>query len=134
MDLATAYMDKASQPSSMSAPSRWLCALLAAWIFILSLAGVSPAMHAWLHADADCAHTCDPHTDQETPASKDTDTSGHYCGVVALQGAIAPTVALVLPERTDFEQIHFSSRSERLTSQKPQRCLRARAPPIEIIV
>lgn len=120
-------------PAKASALTRVSSALLAAWIFILSLAGVSPALHDWLHADTDsgCAHEC-----STTPEDShgESHTEGHYCGVIALQGTDAPTTALALPERSDHQRIHFESGSEELRTHAPENRLQARAPPIEIVV
>jgi hypothetical protein len=105
-------------------------ALLAAWIFILSLAGVSPALHSWLHADDACAHACGSHA-EEAP-SEHSDADGHYCAVVALQGAVAPSIAMALPERSAIERSCFLLLNERTRSHTRELAFGARAPPIEI--
>lgn len=116
--------------SQASAPTQVACGLLATWIFILSLAGVSPALHSWLHADTFCEHVCDTHPEDTAPAENDPD--GHYCGVIALQGGLAPIITVELPERADYERIHFQSQNQRLRSHVSELRLQARAPPIEI--
>lgn len=116
-----------------SAPVRVSCALLALWIFILSLAGVSPALHSWLHANTTgCSQGCVAHTEDTPPAQNDAD--GHYCGVIALQSALATGIVLALPERSEYERIHFQSLSLQLPSQTSELRHQARAPPIEILV
>lgn len=97
---------------------------------MLSLAGVSPALHSWLHADTNCAHTCGTDTEENPPPQ--SDATGHYCGVIALQGTVVPAIILELPERSVFERIHFESLSRRLLSHASDLRLQARAPPIEV--
>lgn len=120
-----------TMPQDRSTHTRVACALLAAWIFILSLAGVSPALHGWLHADIapGCAHGCGTVPD-DAPAKSHED--GHYCGVIALQGTDAPVIDLTLPERNRYERFHFEPVHERLHAHASQHRLQARAPPIEI--
>lgn len=117
-----------------STPVRVACALLAAWIFILSLAGVNPAMHSWLHAEPGCAHEGMPHNEDapQEPTDDRPHADGHYCGVIALQGGVAPTIVVELPTRTAHQRIHFESHSPRLLSHTNELRLQARAPPIEI--
>lgn len=113
----------------MTKPTQVTSALLALWIFVLSLAGVSPALHSWLHADSSCAHTCETHTD-EAPE----DAEGHYCGVIALQGTLHTLALIDLPERTSFERIDFKPFYQLATQQRVDQPFQARAPPIEILV
>jgi hypothetical protein len=117
------------QKTKLTRPLRVTSALLAVWILVLSLAGVSPALHGWLHADSGCAHECGGSHDEE-PANAD----GHYCGVVALQGALATVVPAALPELSNFERLEYELRCERFAAEPIDRHLQARAPPFEILV
>lgn len=123
-------MSAPSASIKAKATSRVASTLLAAWIFALSLAGVSPALHDRLHADSVCAHACSPSA--EDAPLEDSDADGHYCGVIALQSALAIIVKLDLPERSAYQQIHFPWLNEQLFKQISELRLHARAPPVEI--
>ncbi len=126
-------MQKRRPKTQLSPLLRVAAALLAVWIFVLSLAGVSPALHKWLHAQADCASQCadkqSSHSDTETPAP---DSEGHYCAIAILQSAQFASGSVSLPEAPH----RFGSYvSEIETSFRPHRYhspLQARAPPFEI--
>jgi len=106
-------------------------AALAIWIFVLSLAGVSPALHSWLHADASRESHC--HSEHEDSSSSSS-SDGHYCGVIALQSAMTAVETAVLPERTEYQRIDFQAASIRWLSPYIDQRPRARAPPVEIVV
>lgn len=128
-------MQQRQRKTQLSPLLRVVAALLAVWIFVLSLAAVSPTLHAWLHAQPDCAAHCadkkSPHGNAEdpTPASGG---EGHYCAIAILQSAQIASGILSLPEAPH----HFGSYvSEIETSFQPHRYhspLQARAPPFEI--
>lgn len=109
-------------------PLRVASALLASWIFVLSLAGVSPALHDWMHADSGCASACD------SPPEERDENGGHYCGVIALQSALNTVDSVALPERIAHQRIDLEATFERYATLHIDRCLQARAPPVEIIV
>jgi hypothetical protein len=123
-----------------SLPVRVGCALLALWIFLLSLAGVSPSLHAWLHADTGsgcaghCHHPSGASSDADGAGTAPADQGGHFCGVIALQGAITANIHIALPERCGYQQTHLNTCGEQLIAEKTARCQQTRAPPIKIYV
>ncbi|MDQ8194446.1 hypothetical protein QEH59_08410 [Coraliomargarita sp. SDUM461004] len=123
-------MKSAPEPAPHSAPLRVLIAMLTVWIFVLSLAGVSPALHSWLHAKNDCKSHDAAHSEQQD----NSDNSAHYCAVIAIQGAMATVDSAVLPERATYARIDFEAVRERSTPPQTQLLSSARAPPFEIIV
>jgi hypothetical protein len=128
-------MDLRSQHSVPAMPLRVASILLASWIFVLSLAGVSPALHSWLHADSGCAHACEAHGDNapSSPSSPSSpaDTEGHFCGVIALQGTIATVAAIDLPTRTSFQHSDLESPAQQVAEQQIEQPFQARAPPLK---
>lgn len=110
-------------------PRQVASALLAGWLLILSFAGVSPALHDWLHQASECAHECNTHPEEEPAESTD-----HYCGVIALQGAVAEFGVIALPERASFVKVTVGFWSKRIYAKTIAQTFQARAPPVEIIV
>ncbi len=102
--------------------------LLAAWIFVLTLAGVSPALHDWLHADNSCASHCE-HPEEENSE----ENPEHFCGVLTLQSGAVATPALEIPERLSFQRVPLAVGDEVIASIKAAHTYQARAPPVEII-
>jgi hypothetical protein len=108
---------------------------LAVWIFVLSLAGVSPELHASLHAHSDCAGQCPtsdaPNTGTENhpPAPHDEE---HFCGVVALQSAESSTGITYLPEHALIFRSYLAGIQANFKLHSYQTPLQARAPPFEI--
>jgi len=116
---------KSSQPKLTE---RLFASLLAAWIFVLTLAGVSPEIHEWLHADEGCASHC------EHPEENETDeNSGHYCGVLILQSGATITPTLDLPERLSLFIAIVPLGDEAFASSKVELAEHARAPPVKVI-
>jgi hypothetical protein len=114
------------QQSRISTPTRVLSGFLAAWVFVLSLAGVSPQLHDWLHQDSGCAHSCESHSDENT-----NEAAPHYCGVVALQGALLDALHLSAPERASHQRAEWYCLSEDSLGSLTDRTHQARAPPLK---
>lgn len=112
---------------------RVAAALLAAWIFVLSLAGVSPALHKSLHAQPDCASQCagqkGSHSDTETPPP---DGEGHYCAIAILQSAQFASGTLSLPEAPHRFGSYVADIETSFEPHRYETPLQARAPPFEI--
>ena len=72
--------------------------LLAAWVFLATLASVSPAIHDWLHGGEE--HTCSAHhghCDGHSHHGEELEfAESHVCGVTLLASAIHT------PETTSF--------------------------------
>jgi len=117
-----------TQRHPIATRTRVLGGLMAFGILLLSLAGVSPALHDWMHADSGCASACDSHSEERD------ENEGHYCGVIALQSALNTVATVALPERIAHQRIDLEATFERYTTLHIDRRLRARAPPVEIIV
>ena len=114
--------------SQLQLAGRLVAATLAAWIFVLTLAGVSPALHEWLHADEGCASHCE-HSDEENSEEE----VEHFCGVLMLQNGAIATPALDLPERISYEALPLAIGDEIIASKKVAQAHQARAPPVEVI-
>lgn len=108
---------------------------LAAWIFVLSLAGVSPALHQSLHAQPDCASQC---SSQQSPHSDDGDRTptpdgeGHYCAIAILQSAQFASGSVSLPESPHRFGSYVTDIETSFEPHRYQTPLQARAPPFEI--
>jgi hypothetical protein len=90
---------------------------------------VSPALHAWLHADTSCAHECEPHGNNGDKSPENTE--GHYCGVIALQGTLNTVAIIDLPVRAAFQHLDFVALVQEVAEQEQQQPFRARAPPLK---
>jgi hypothetical protein len=117
-----------NKQSQLQLAGRLVAALLAAWVFVLTLAGVSPALHKWLHADNNCASHCE-HPEGE----KSEGNPEHFCGVLTLQSGAVATPALEVPECLSFRRAPLAVGDEVIASKKAGYTHQARAPPVEII-
>ena len=124
-------MSTLSSASLPRLPLRVGAGFLAGWVLLLSLAGVSPSLHAWLHAEPGCAHACAEHAGDGPPEAGE---DGHYCGVIALQHAACALDTVVPPGRAAYQRLHFEAPVERPHASTSELRLQARAPPIEIPV
>ncbi|MFT4901853.1 MAG: hypothetical protein ACI81V_001131 [Lentimonas sp.] len=110
---------------------------LTAWIFLLTLAAVSPGLHAWLHGasaeEAICSGSGHVHTEGQNSSDAGVHAA-HFCGVMALQsGLIYLPFITVTPERVVLASIPI--RPGRTFSFQVFSCNDpARAPPIESFV
>lgn len=116
--------------SQLQLAGRLVAATLAAWIFVLTLAGVSPALHDWLHADGGCASHCE-HSDSDEENSEEE--AEHFCGVLMLQNGEIATPALDFPERISHEAVPLAIGDEVIVSAQVEQTQQARAPPVEVI-
>jgi len=119
-------MNASSNQRSLPMPLRVAGALLVAWILVLSFAGVSPQLHSWLHQESGCAHTCESHPD-EAP----DETAPHYCGVVALQGALNDLPIVCVPERLVVLRAGHEWTHDDSALSSARQTHRARAPPLK---
>lgn len=110
----------------MPAPIKLASALLAVWLFLLALAGVSPVLHSWLHVDASCASGCGSHGD-EAPI----EAEGHYCAVIALQATLDTVATIDLPARAAFLQLNFEVLVQKVSEHESLLPFQARAPPLK---
>lgn len=102
--------------------------LLAAWVFVLTLAGVSPALHEWLHADSGCAGQCEHSEENSSEESPE-----HFCGVLTLQSGAISTHALEVPKRLTHQSVSLAIVDEIIASTQVEQTQHARAPPFEVI-
>lgn len=104
---------------------------------MLSLAGVSPALHGWLHAAPGCADPCSPEKDghgESQNGHSNGAPGGHFCGVIALQGAETANTAISLPNLGGVAYSLFRDNGHSLASQAAFDSTQARAPPFRILV
>ena len=114
--------------SQIHLAGRLVAASLAAWIFVLTLAGVSPALHEWLHADEGCVSHCEHPEEENSEESPE-----HFCGVLTLQSGAIATPALEIPERLTYLSVSLAIVDEIIASTQVEQTQHARAPPVEVI-
>lgn len=124
----TVSMIAGNKVSQLQLAGRLVAALLAAWIFVLTLAGVSPALHEWLHADEGCASHCEHPEEENSEESPE-----HFCGVLILQSGAIATPALEVPEFISCQRALLTIGDEVIASEKVAQTHQARAPPVEVI-
>lgn len=95
---------------------------LSVWMFVLSLATVSPDVHDWMHGHADCnALQC--HSVGVSEGEQ------HVCGVTMLDtGAHSPSAAIHLLFQSTLEYLPSESVLD-LEGKEPNSYTHSRAPP-----
>jgi len=109
----------------------YVSGVLAFWILLLSLAGMSPSLHDYMHGHCE-AHTSSTGADETSHQT--TDGSNHFCGVTLLNIGVLLSVLFATPQV--ISQLCGWRLCLDLTSDA--KCAsfsyQARAPPFESIV
>jgi hypothetical protein len=112
---------------------RYLSAFLAFWVFVLSLAGVNPALHEALHTKAgvsSCENQGAPCDSQPTENTEEN----HFCAVTLLQGSVGLWIAPQIAHVSEISIADLRIDAQQTYTHASEQTHRSRAPPIEKLV
>lgn len=121
------------QPTAVCLAQRIFSLFLASWIFVLSLAGVSPALHDWTHGSSGHASsTC--HTEHSNNDTQNSAHDAHICAVTLLHSSVQIWIPEALLPNPQIAKYDYSIHPESNPIIQSRGTHRSRAPPIEQIV